>query len=308
MTNKRARNIQEQIVLLKDRGLQIKEERVAASCLEHISYYRLKGYWWNMQADQKEHVFKAGSCFEDVIVRYNFDRELRQVLFDAIEIIEVALRANLINGMSCSCQEEGLWYLSESLFDNQDYFQKNLVGLRKEFARSKEVFAQDFRDKHPSKCEDHWESDDNPDAWLILETATLGTLSKIYKNLKHQLPQKSQIANKMGFCSHRDLSSCLEAVAYIRNIVAHHSRIWGRTMVKRPACPLKTVKPFLKDVKSIQDNRPFYIISVMLYMSKAINPQCTFKEKLISLFARYPNIPLCLLGFTEAWRSEPTWS
>lgn len=308
MTNKKARTVQEQIVLLKDRGLQIKEEQIAASYLEHISYYRLKGYWWNMQENPEQHIFKPGSCFEDVIERYNFDRELRQILFDAIEVIEVSLRANLINCMSCDCSQEGLWYLSPDFFEREDYLSHNLEKLRREFARSQEVFAKDFREKHPSKYKDHWESDANPDAWLILETATFGTLSKIYKNLKHQLPQKAKIANKMGFYSHKDLSSCLEAVANIRNIVAHHARIWGRTMVKRPAYPLKTVHPFVIDFKSMQDRKPFYIMSVMLYMSKVINPQCAFKEKLIGLFDRYPNIPLRLLGFTEFWRNEPVWS
>lgn len=306
MANKKARTIQEQIVLLRDRGLQIKEERIAASYLEHISYYRLKGYWWNMQENLEQHIFKPGSCFEDVIERYNFDRELRQILFDAIEVIEVSLRANLINCMSCGCSQEGLWYLSPDFFESENYFLQNLEKLRREFARSQEVFAKDFREEHQSKYEDHWESKDDPDAWLILETATFGTLSKIYKSLKHQLPQKAKIANKMGFCSHKDLSSCLEAVAYIRNMVAHHSRIWGRTMVKRPAYPLKTIHPFV--IKSMQDKKPFYIMSVMLYMSKVINPQCAFKEKLIGLFDRYPNIPLRLLGFSESWRNEPVWS
>ncbi|MDE6111956.1 MAG: Abi family protein [Bacteroidales bacterium] len=154
MANKKARTIQEQIVLLRDRGLQIKEERIAASYLEHISYYRLKGYWWNMQENLEQHIFKPGSCFEDVIERYNFDRELRQILFDAIEVIEVSLRANLINCMSCGCSQEGLWYLSSEFFESENYFLQNLEKLRREFARSQEVFAKDFREKHQSKYEE----------------------------------------------------------------------------------------------------------------------------------------------------------
>ena len=52
----------------------IKDEQKAAFYLNHISYFRLKGYWWDMQTDKQNHVFSPNSYFEDVIVRYNFDR------------------------------------------------------------------------------------------------------------------------------------------------------------------------------------------------------------------------------------------
>lgn len=71
-----------------------------------------------------------------------------------------------------------------------------------------------------------------PDAWIIFEVATFGTLSKIYKNLNHQLPEKARIANEFGLNMHTELSSWLEAISYLRNIVAHHSRVeskYGKT-------------------------------------------------------------------------------
>jgi len=84
-TNKVSRTIAEQIALLKSRGMLIKDEQMAALYLSHISYYRLKGYWWDMQMDRTHHVFAPNSCFENVIAHYNFDRQLRLILFDAIE-------------------------------------------------------------------------------------------------------------------------------------------------------------------------------------------------------------------------------
>lgn len=62
----------------------------------------------------------------------------------------------------------------------------------------------------------------NPDAWMIFETATFGTLSKMYKNLLNQSPLKSRIANEFGLYSARELSSWLEAISVLRNIIAHH--------------------------------------------------------------------------------------
>jgi abortive infection bacteriophage resistance protein len=90
--NKDSRTIAEQITLLKSRGMLMKDEQKAAFYLGHISYFRLKGYWWDMQTDRINHIFAPNSYFEDVISRYNFDRQLRLILFDAIEFIEIALR------------------------------------------------------------------------------------------------------------------------------------------------------------------------------------------------------------------------
>lgn len=62
--------------------------------------------------------------------------------------------------------------------------------------------------------------DEHPDAWIIFEVATFGTLSKIYKNLNHQLPEKSAIANDMGLNLHNELSG----MAGSHFIYAQHNR------------------------------------------------------------------------------------
>ena len=63
--------------------------------LANISYYRLKGYWWEMQADQTNHQFAPASYFEDAVDLYNFDRHFRLIVFNAIERIEISLRTCL---------------------------------------------------------------------------------------------------------------------------------------------------------------------------------------------------------------------
>ena len=96
-----------------------------------------------------------------------------------------------------------------------------------------EPFAKEYIAEHPN-----WDSEsmegDNPDAWMILEVATFGTLSKMYKNLKSQLPERAAIANDFGLYSAKELSSWLEAISVLRNIIAHHSRLWNRSLAKQP--------------------------------------------------------------------------
>jgi len=100
MSNQKPRTIEEQIKLLRSRGMQFSSEEYAKECLSHISYFRLKYYWTDMIDEETEHDFLKDASFDDVIARYNFDRSLRLILFDAIEIIEVALRAKIINHLS----------------------------------------------------------------------------------------------------------------------------------------------------------------------------------------------------------------
>jgi len=296
--NKVSRTITEQIALLKSRGMLMKDEQTAAFYLGHISYFRLKGYWWDMQTDRINHIFAPNSCFEDVIARYNFDRQLRLILFDAIEFIEIALRTKLIYHLSQAYG--GLWYLDENIAMDKNKHQDYLADLQSEFARNGESFAKDFRTRHPN---------DNPDAWLIFEVITFGTLSKIYNNLKHQLPQKSIIANEFGLNSINDLSSWLAAISYLRNVIAHHSQIFGRDILKRIILPRSPRNQWLQfGVTPVQEKKPFVVISTMVYLCNAINPNNEIKNKLLALFNAYPNIPIYKMGFFNNWRNEPLWN
>jgi abortive infection bacteriophage resistance protein len=312
MTNKDSRTIAEQIALLKSRGMTVKDEQVAAFYLNHISYYRLKGYWWNMQTDFVNHKFAPNSNFEDVIARYDFDRQLRLILFDAIEFIEIALRTKLIYHLSQAYG--GFWHLNKTLFEDSNLHAKLIDELKNEFAYSGEIFAKDFRYKHPTESADPtvWISSENPDVWIILETATFGVLSKLYKNLQHQLPQKAMIANDFGLNLHNELSSWLEAISFLRNIIAHHSRIWGRNMVKRITLPKSTRNLWLSPMtNTIQENlqrpKPFLAISTMVYLCNAINYKNEIKNKLLALFNSNPTIPIQKLGFFNNWQREPLW-
>lgn len=65
----------------------LRDEGNAAHFLENISYYRLKGYWWDRPNDFTNLTFHSNTCFKDIIDRYNFDRHLRLILFDAIELL-----------------------------------------------------------------------------------------------------------------------------------------------------------------------------------------------------------------------------
>jgi abortive infection bacteriophage resistance protein len=305
--NKQALSISEQIELLKSRGMQFYDESSAHHFLENISYYRLKGYWWDMQDDYVSHTLKPNTYFEDVINRYNFDRHLKLILFDAIERIEVSLRTKMIYHLSLSYG--GLWYLDASLFETntvvigdvtKTIHKHTLDDLQKEFQRSQEIFIKDQRKRYP---------DQDVDAWKILEVASMGTLSKLYKSLRLQLPEKATIAKEMGLNLHTELSSWLESITYIRNIIAHHSRLWSRNMVKKPIEKIKNPIDlwFTNPLIDVQTKKPFLIISCMVYLCNQVTPGHQIKNKILTLFENNPSMPIYKLGFLNNWKNTPVW-
>lgn len=104
------------MTMLKKRGLLFDDEQVAVECLRIISYFRLANYWKPMESDKVNHVFKPKSKFENVVTLYNFDKELRTLIFSAIQSIEIALRTKVIQIVSSNCG--AFWFADKSLFSN----------------------------------------------------------------------------------------------------------------------------------------------------------------------------------------------
>jgi len=116
--------------------------------------------------------------------------------------------------------------------------------------------------------------------------------------VKHQRSEKAIIANEMGLTLHSELSSWLESIAYVRNIIAHHSRLWSRNMVKTPVEQLNNPSGPWFSTKLLpgQVKKPFLIISCMVYICNATTPGHQIQIKLKELFQRKPKMPIYKLG------------
>lgn len=295
----------EQMTILKNKGMVFNDEQVATSFLARVSYFRLKYYWTDMIDITTGH-FVFDSNFDTIIERYEFDKRLRNILFGAIEVLEVGLRTKFITTLSLATNT-GLWYLDGSHFDNQQFHTNLVLDMKYEFDRNTDPFVRQYISNHPN-----WDKStldgDNPDAWMIFETATFGTLSKMYKNLRNQSPLKSRIANEFGLYSARDLSSWLEAISVMRNVIAHHSRMWYKIFSKKPTNIRNHRDAWMQaDMTEHQRKRAFGVISCLLYLCNAIKPNNTIKQEIKDLFAANPNIPVFMIGFTNGWDNTPLW-
>lgn len=291
------KTISDQIALLQSRNMTFRNVADAPHFLSNISYYRLKGYWWEMQDDRVNHHFRDGSHFEDVLDLYNFDRHFRLIVFNAIERIEIALRSKLIYHLSLSHGSE--WYLNPGLFDKQHEFASFVSKIYSDMGRSSEEFIVKHFENHPTE---------HPESWKALEVLTLGTLSKLYQNLKHQLPQKNQIAKEFGLNNQKYLASWLLTITLMRNIIAHHGRLWNRVIINKYDWPQTTIRPLLSYIPDNNQRRKIFpILSAILYLNNEISPGHHIKTELLSLFQTFPNTPLSKMGFPATWQTQPIW-
>ena len=214
--------------MLKGRGLIVRDEIEALRQLKIISYLRLANYMRPMEADKVTHIFKPGRLFENAVDLYYFDKQLRVLLFTAVQRVEIALRSKVIHHLSM--KYGAFWFMDEHLSDNQTLFNENLSHIGKELKRSRE----DFISEHFAK----YTSPQFPPVWKTLEVVSFGTLSKLFENFgdKHV---KKIIAREFNLPQHLYLESWIKSIAVLRNCIAHHSRIWNRKFPLKPQLPLK---------------------------------------------------------------------
>ncbi len=98
--NKQPLSISDQISLLKSRGLIVDDENAAKKTLSVISYFRFANYLRPYEADKTSHIFKAGKLFSNAVILYCFDKDLRSIIFNAIQTVEIALRTRVVQYFS----------------------------------------------------------------------------------------------------------------------------------------------------------------------------------------------------------------
>lgn len=287
----------EQVNLLRGRGLTVEDTDRARNYLSNISYYRLSAYMLPFQYkdESAEHKFRAGTTFDDVLDLYLFDRELRLLVFDVIERLEIAFRAQLIY---CYSTVHDAWWFEDPLhYTNNFFYSKNLARIDEEIERSGEVFIDHFKIKYDAA--------QRPPAWMTFEVVSMGLLSKLYRNLSMS-DSKKAIARHFHLPTPYILESWMQSITYVRNVCAHHSRLWNRVLTLKPQLPKNTRNPFLGN-RDINPNKLYAFLSCCLYLLKVINPKTNFGTHFRQLLKTYPTVNLKAMGFPENWEQEVLW-
>ena len=308
--NKTPLSFTDQLALLKSRGISVTDEPKAISILQKISYYRLSAYFLPYQSVKD--TFNHGTTFKQIIDTYSFDRELRLLVFDCIERIEIAIRTQIIYQMAYHYNDSH-WQDNQSLFIKPYY---NKIGIKvdpfSEFqsiiskaktVRTPEVFIQHYLNNYSSPS--------NPPSWMCFELLTIGEMSNIYRGLSSKVDKK-RIAS--FFDLHPTVFiSWLHSLTYVRNICAHHARLWNKELAIKPELLLNPTGDWIS-IPFNNNKRLFYFLCVLKYLLLRANPGNNLKVKLENLFAKYPTVPIKYLGIpTDGtgnmlnWQDEPLW-
>lgn len=294
---KSSKSVPDQIALLQERGMEIADVDRPKHALGHISYYRLRAYWLYFEADPElgVHTFKPGITLEAVLTLYEFDRHLRLILMDALERIEVAARGSWAYQLAMVYGPHG--YLDAALYPRADRFQENVDQLQSEYDRSHDVFV------------DHYKRSYNdpplPPVWMAAEFMSFGLLSKFFSALGGRADRKA-IARKIGF-DDRVFQSLMHHLATVRNICAHHSRLWNRRFTV--TFPMAQNPPALAATIDPQADRKLYnTLSMLLHSMGVVAPESVWPKRLAALIEENPTGDFEAMGFPPDWREGPLWA
>ena len=288
--------ISEQIEKLKSRGLLFSDEKIAENYLSNISYYRLRAYTYPFQDNNNtDHLFIQKISFEEIINLYVFDRRLRLLIFNAIEKIEIALRTQIIYNYSLE-YNDAFWHLNPALYNNSVYFSEQIASLQKEIDRSNETFIKHYKETYNDPKE--------PPSWMSLEVSSMGLLSKIFANLKKD-KCKNIITKYFGLKDVDVLINWMHCFNIIRNISAHHGRVWNRRFPKI-TIPRKTLFNFIDD-KQIHNNKIYSYVCCILYVLNIISPRHSFKSNFLDLLETCPMMQEKGMGFPTNWQNDRFW-
>ena len=311
-------SFEEQLQRLQARGLQVTRRDKALDYLERVGYYRLSGYWYPMrQIDRdapkvkgvavRRDTFIPGSCFEDVVRLYVFDKKLRLLALDALERIEMAVRVDVAHqlGKRHPCAHK----LPECLDGNfakkpirkgKDAGKtKHEVWLNKYDALLKRAHGGTFVAQHEEKY-----SGCLP-IWVAIEVWDFGLLSHLFECMKNE--DQQAIAVQYGAKDGRAFAQWLRSLNFIRNVSAHHSRLWNINMLE--LSPVPSDWP-----AELNRARAFFYFSLMQHLLGVICPNSTWGERVKRLLREEFPMPgneawsLADFGVFEQWETWPLWA
>lgn len=300
----------DQLTTLKARGLQVSDDTKALEYLGRIGYYRLSGYWfafrqlsdapcsrWDSAVSKKNkpkpgllalETFKPGATFQNSVDLYVFDKQLRMLAMDALERVEIALRVDISHTLG---KLDRFAYLKPALFhstfseviDTHSGVSSHHTWVGKHaqlISRSKEEFVAHNRAAHGLPLA----------IWVACEVWDFGTMSTLFKGMREA--EQDTIAAKYGVANGRVFATWLRSLNYLRNVCAHHSRLWNRNIVDQPKLPSTSVMPWVAPFESNDHAkaRCFLLICMLRHLLGVINPSSHWPDRMKAHLLSFPDL------------------
>lgn len=305
---KPARELGDLTFLLATRGLRFDNWAEAHAHLEHIGYYRFTGYLRPFKvggAGADAENFKSGTKFEDVHDLYIFDRRLRILILEAVEKIEIAARSAISDAVACRYGPH--WYMDRKYFERPKFYHPTkpfdiaewhaafMGDVKRQIGhddpRRRDIFVEHYYDTYDAPA--------MPPCWMIFEVISFGSVSQCLKFLKH--PEYADVCRKFAL-NHQTLSSWLHSISYVRNLCAHHSRLWNRVITIKPLIPTAHRIAFAG-----RNDRIYAALLAMQILLQRIWSNNEWAERLRILIGAHPGLPTSAMGFPSNWESLKEW-
>src|SRR5262249_23664579 len=140
--------------------------------------------------------------------------------------------------------------------------------LENEEQRSSERFVKHFRGKYTSE--------EYLPIWMATELVSFGAISKLTENARASL--RNRVAREFGLVEPVFIS-WLHTIAYVRNVCAHHSRLWNRELGVMPQLPAEWTS------KGIENDKIYCVALMLQHFLKLVAPASRWKERMKELFA-----------------------
>lgn len=310
MDHSTPKSFQEQIQLLKSRGMIFDNEMRAEKYMAYIGYQRLSVYWQYFYIDKRtKERFRSNIKFEDILNLYIFDRKLRVLFFEASERIEICLKV-LLSDALCMRFSDTFWYLKDDMFKSRiDHYMVN-GELKEEVCDKKWVLFRinenllKFK-KGSSTLRNFVNINDTPvPSWDLVDMLTFGNFSNMMSLINGEylktlydlfdLPKKT-------------LDNWVECVVGVRNICAHYGLLYRRSFSATPVSLSKSKKRTINiDLENCK--RSFFAqFSLFSYLIQKISPTSTWTLRVLKLIEENENNPLLsrkIMGFPDNWQNS----
>ena len=271
----------------------IPDAEKASRFLGNVGFYRFRGYlepFVDQAANTSPRPFQAGASFDTVVELYEFDAQLRTLLLEAFNRIEVSLRAQWTYHLSYTHGGGEYSHQDPTLF-SKDH-SKNFAELSQEYQRH-------------GKAAHHYDFSACP-IWAVVEVMTFGQLSRWYSDTMKQIQR--QIANHYQL--HENiLRPLLHHLTMVRNICAHHERLWDKNFVIKIKVPkrLGTYKNPALFFNATDTDKLYNTLVMAAYLTRIITDNTEWVQRLVDLMNRYSNIPQHQMGFVPGWQNLDIW-
>lgn len=317
-------SVDEQIDRLSSQGVTIQDRDRAASILHAVGYYRLTGYLYPYResehsTDEQGHArvqvlaaYRQGTTLQHADDIINFDRRLRMLVMDGIERFEVAVRMQVgyaLGKRSPFAYEDPAVFTTSFVNQRTDVRDpgpsKHVEWLQKvneRRSRSDERFVEHFREKY----------EDRMPVWALTEILELGQLSGLYRGMNQQ--DAEEIATAFGVPTKKIMSSWLASLNYVRNVAAHHSRLFNRKLQNAPSRPKVGQIPLLDHLRGSENAKGVFgtynALAVIAYVLTSIDPEADWTQRTSALLREFPTthaLSIESMGAPTDWESLKLW-